>query len=178
MDIAKISKCGTILEYKKGDAICIEKEPGETAYMLLSGMAKVSVNGREMAELRAGTLFGEMSLLENLPRSATVMAYSNEVSVLEIGKDDFIDLMKTDNDIAYNLLRMLYTRVQDSINKYQGYMIKLKADILNDEKYVIITKLTSEQFRSIVSKDPKYAVDLLSYLSHTLAKINKKVETI
>ena len=178
MDIAKISKCGTILEFRKGDAICVEKEPGETAYMLLSGMAKVSVNGREMADLRAGTLFGEMSLLENLPRSATVVAYSNEISVLEIGKNDFIDLKKTDNDIAYNLLRMLYTRVEDSINKYQGYMIKLKADIKGDEKYMIITKLTPDQFSNIVSKDPQYAVNLLCYLSHTLAKINKKVETI
>lgn len=178
MDIAKISKCGKILEYRKGDAICVEKEPGETAYMLLSGRAKVFVGGREMAELMTGTLFGEMSLLENLPRSATVLAHSNEVSVLEIGKNDFIDLMKSDNVIAYNLLRMLYTRVESTIEKYKGYLVKLKADIMKDEKYVIITKLTQEQFGAIVSRDPKYAVDLLSYLSHTLAKINKKIESI
>ena len=178
MDIAKISKCGTILQFNKGDSICIQNEPGETAYMLLSGKAKVFVGDREMAELKAGTLFGEMSLLENLPRSATVTAYSNEISVLEIGKNDFIGLMQTDNDIAYNLLRMLYTRVEDSLEKYQGYLIKLRADIINDEKYKIITRLSSDQFSSIVNKDPKYAVNLLSYLSHTLAKINKKVGTI
>lgn len=183
MDISKISECGKRIEYKTDDVICTEGDAGHTAYMLLKGVARVYVgavsgNSREMALLKTGTLFGEMSLLENMPRTATVIAASNDVVVLEIGKDDFIELMKTDNEIAYNLLRMLYTRVENSLEKYKGYIIKLRADILNDEKYQIITKLNQKQFADIVSHDANYAVSLLTYLSHALNKIDKKITTL
>ena len=61
--------------FKAGDAILIEGAEGNSAYLIVSGSVEVTVrhgsSPRILATLNAGEVFGEMSLIEPGPRSAT-----------------------------------------------------------------------------------------------------------
>ena len=180
MDIAKLSKCGKILNFKPDEIICMEKQEGETAYLILQGEAKVVLGSfndanKKMAVLPAGVIFGEMSLLEGKPRSATVLAGDEGNTVLEIGKNDFIDLMKTDPELAYKLLRTMYKRMEDSMESHKNVLIAYNVETRRDAMYQQISKLSREQFEAIVSKDSEYALKLLKYLSHMISDIDRKV---
>ena len=112
------------------------------------------------------------------PRSATVAAGIDDTVALEIGKDDFLQLMKVDPELAYNLLRTLTTRAEDLMNKYKGYLVAFNAEIRGNVMYNQIKNLSKEQFEEIVERDEGYALKLLTYLSHTLAQIDIKVVEI
>jgi len=183
MDLEKISKCGKICNFSKYEIICLEGQPGETAYLLLKGHVNVMVgsfkdSSKIVATIRAGSLFGEMSLLENAPRSATVAAGADDTVALEIGKDDFIRLMKTEPELAYNLLRTLAGRIEDIMNKHQGYLVAYNAEVRRNVMYNQVKNLSKEQFTEIVEKDEEYALKLLKYLSHTLTLFDVKVVEI
>lgn len=180
MDLARLSKCGKIINYKANDIICLEKQQGDTAYLLLQGKANVVLGSfndthRKMAELPTGTIFGEMSLLEGNPRSATVLAAGDDTIALEIGKTDFLNLMQTEPELAYKLLRTMYTRMEDSMNNHSGYLVAFNAEVRKDATYQQISKLSEDQFKMIVAKDGQHAVKLLTYLSHKITEIDRKV---
>ena len=183
MDLEKLSKCGRMLSYKKDDIVCLEGQPGHTAYLILKGNVNVKVGSfkdkaKIVATIGAGSLFGEMSLLEDAPRSATVMAVADGTVVLEIGKNDFLTLMRTDTELAYNLLRTLASRTEESMSKHQGYMVAFNAEIRRNPMYNQIKNLSLPQFVEIVAQDEEYALKMLKYLSHTLTQIDNKVATI
>ena len=86
-DIARATATKT---YGNGEAIVRQGEPGESMYVLCSGTVAVVIepDKREVATIRPGGYFGEMSLLTGEPRSATVVA-RGEAVVLELGADLF-----------------------------------------------------------------------------------------
>lgn len=69
------------VNFRAGDTIISEGEVGGTAYLINSGSVKVTVGeggkARKLAELGAGDVFGEMSLIDPGPRSATVTALTD-----------------------------------------------------------------------------------------------------
>jgi CRP-like cAMP-binding protein len=78
--IAKVARAGVVA---KGTTIMTEGEDGNSMYVILSGSAKVSRNGRSLATLGPGDTAGELALLTKGPRSATVVATSDlEVAII------------------------------------------------------------------------------------------------
>ena len=87
------------VKLRAGDTIISEGEDGNTAFLIVSGSVQVSV-GKEpkaklVATLTAGDVFGEMSLIEPGPRSATVKAVT-DAECLATTYDEFIPLMQND----------------------------------------------------------------------------------
>jgi len=180
MNLSKIYNCGKLKNYSKDEMICLEKNPGETAFLLLKGEAKVVLSSfddrtKEIASIGVGTIFGEMSLIMNTPRSATVIAACDETTVLEIGKDDFLSLMKTEPELAYNLLRTMYIRMENQLSLHERDMIAYISELRREEMYAQIGKINKEQFVAIVLKDENHALRLLKYLGIKLLEIDKKV---
>ena len=66
------------VSFRAGDVILAEGTAGDTAYLIVSGSVEVTVGkgarARQLGTLGAGDVFGEMSLIEPGPRSATVRA--------------------------------------------------------------------------------------------------------
>ena len=183
MNLEKLTNCGHLRTYAAEEIICLENNPGRTAYVLLKGDAKVLIGSfkdkaKEVARIPVGTIFGEMSLLEGNPRSATVAAACDDTVVLEIGKEDFLELMKTEPELAYNLLRTMYNRIEASIEKHRGYLIAFAAEVRRNQMYVQIGKLSGSQFAQIVKQDDKHALRLLTFLGRTLAELDNKVKAI
>ncbi len=180
MDIDKLSKCGKVKYYSADSFIVIEGNEGSTAFLVLKGYVEVVLGtfkdkNRNVAKIEEGTFFGEMSMLEGAPRSATVMAGGGGVTVLEIGKDDFLKLMKTDPELAFKLLKTLYHRIEDTLNGSNRVMVAYAAEVRRDKTYVEIAALNLQQFTVIVRQQEDYVLKLLTYLSHTLTKINREL---
>lgn len=91
---------------------------GETLYLLISGkvkVTKISDNGKELilAERSGGDFFGEMSLLEEAPRSARISA-TEECEVGLISKKDFTQMMLEEPQVALNILKTISARLRQT----------------------------------------------------------------
>jgi CRP/FNR family transcriptional regulator, cyclic AMP receptor protein len=72
--LARVDALVTDATVPAGTALTVENEPGRQAFIIAEGEAEVIRAGAVVAELGPGALVGEMSLLDNQPRSATVVA--------------------------------------------------------------------------------------------------------
>ena len=107
----------TLSRYEAGEVIVQENDVGETAYVIEQGQVEVSkeLDGQKvhLAYLGAGETFGEMSMIDEKPRSATVTAVTETV-VSEIGRDDFFNSFQTDPKVALSLLKVLFERLREA----------------------------------------------------------------
>ena len=72
-----------------GDPVFLQGDPGDRFYAIESGRARVSIDGAETNELGPGEFFGEIALLRDVPRTATVRALDG-LRLYAVERDDFI----------------------------------------------------------------------------------------
>ncbi len=91
--LSRLAAQARVLSFEKGSVIIREGDPGDAFYLLRSGMVKVSKmrEGKEttLSYLSAGHYFGEMALVSEQARMATVSAI-DRVEVIQLLKDDFL----------------------------------------------------------------------------------------
>ncbi len=105
----------TIKTYSDGDVIVKEGDKGTEMYIINSGEVKVSKRMEdkqvELAQLGRGDFFGEMSLLENVSRSATVTAIgTTKVIILNMG--NFMLKIKRDPSFTFTLMQKMSKRIR------------------------------------------------------------------
>ncbi len=87
----------TLHRYKSGEVILRENEAGDTAYIIEQGRVEIikELDDRyvHLAYLGVGQTFGEMSMIDDKPRSATVKAVEDTL-VREIHRDNFFDTLR------------------------------------------------------------------------------------
>jgi CRP/FNR family cyclic AMP-dependent transcriptional regulator len=88
-------------------------EPGEEFFLIVEGVVRAEVSPRRQVRLAAGEYFGEMSLLDEEPRSATVVA-ETPVRLLVIHRGNFHQLVDETPGIGRSLLVTLCRRVRDA----------------------------------------------------------------
>ena len=102
--------------YSTGQIIFCEYEPGDSFYLIQSGRVKiVKIFGsieKTIDILQPGEFFGEMALLENAPRSASIVAIE-ECRLLEFNRDNFEVLMTGNPQMALKLLSLFAKRIYD-----------------------------------------------------------------
>jgi len=81
-------------------------------HLVLSGKVSVSRGGREIRELSTGEYFGEMSMIDGRPRSATVTAVE-PTRTLVISHNQFQDLVREEPEFALGLLKHLCGRLRE-----------------------------------------------------------------
>lgn len=97
--------------YAPGEVIIHEGEAGSEMFMLLRGEVRVSVRNQEVAQLRAGAFFGEVSLLTGEPRTATVQAIT-EVVALVLGHHAFRNVLIANPKVAELVSQTVAARQQ------------------------------------------------------------------
>lgn len=116
-DTTTICRSSKRLRLAPGTRFIEEGAPGEALYVVLDGEVEVvkDDNGREivLASRGPGEVLGEMSLLEQRPRTATVRAV-RETEVLEIGAQTFTHLIETTPSIATTVLRTVAARLRST----------------------------------------------------------------
>jgi len=123
--LRRVAAVGTREQYPTGAAVFTEGSEGDKMYLILSGAVRISrqvpgMGEEALAVLRAGNYFGEMSLIDESPRSADAKAHES-CELLVLKKDDLEDLLFVDRDLAYDLLwnfvRTLTSRLRDTNDK-------------------------------------------------------------
>jgi len=101
--------------FKAGDPVINEGDAGETAFYIVEGSVEVSIGQgakeRTVGTLKAGEIFGEMSLIVPGPRSATVRA-ATDVECLETSYDEFIAAIRSNPDHAVEFMKTLVLRLR------------------------------------------------------------------
>jgi CRP/FNR family transcriptional regulator, cyclic AMP receptor protein len=109
--------------YPRGRTIVAEGEPSQSLYILLSGRAKVQRSDSEgkeviLAVIGPGEFFGEMSLIDDSPRSASVITLESS-DFMAINKDNFKAMLLQNNDIGMQIMRGLVRRLREADKKIE-----------------------------------------------------------
>ncbi len=113
----------------KGEVIIEEGELGSALYMVERGSVKVvkgeGKQAEELAVLGKGELFGEMSLIEDVLTSATVMANEDSVLLL-ITRDKFEKLIEENREIAFKVYKAFCLTLSERLRKTSEELTRLK----------------------------------------------------
>ena len=115
-----------LVNYSKGEILFREGDKGDTAYILLAGSADVLVGSDEhvIATLEQNALIGEIALLCDVPRTATIRA-AEDLKVLCLSKDNFLELLNEFSSIAIGIAKELAERLQKTDSHLKELLAKV-----------------------------------------------------
>lgn len=127
-DLQKIVHLGTRQKYKKGNIVVLEQESGAALFVIISGKVKVvrmDEDGREviLSMFGPGEFFGEMSLLDGMARSASVVA-TVKSELFMIHRRDFLELLHEYPSVAISLLAELAMRLRKADMQIKSLSLK------------------------------------------------------
>ena len=111
-ELERVAADGRNEVYSAGQDIVTEGDSGGPFFMLLEGRAQILKGGKLRRSLEPGAYFGEMSLIDHKPRSATVRAETN-VSGLAIPSYSFMALLEDNFGLAKKVMAHLSNRVRE-----------------------------------------------------------------
>ena len=122
--ISVLSGIGIIGTFKKGRVIVYQNDPGDSLYIVVSGLVKVTLlneDGREivLSILTKGDFFGELALLDNEPRSANVIAVE-DTGLFLITRVQFYQLIETHPHILRKVLKEICARLRHADEKIES----------------------------------------------------------
>jgi CRP/FNR family transcriptional regulator, cyclic AMP receptor protein len=97
--------------FRAGDTVTSEGQGGVGFFVIEDGQAKVTVGGENRRTLGAGDYFGEVALLTDSPRTATIMA-ETDLRCYGMTSWDFKPLVETHGSIAWKLLQAMAKNYQ------------------------------------------------------------------
>ena len=106
-----VASVARMRRYGTGTSIVRACDPGSGFYVLIDGSVRVVPPSGRPRRLRSGDFFGEMALLDESPRSASVVA-DGEVLTMTISRSAFSKLLKHEPSLAHELLRTLAARLR------------------------------------------------------------------
>ncbi len=112
-DLQVIGRASDEVDVPAGKVLTEEGRQGHEFYLILDGQAAVRRNGKKVATLAPGQYFGELSLLDRGPRTATVTADS-DMRVLVLGQREFLGVLDDVPGLAYKILRIMAHRLREA----------------------------------------------------------------
>ena len=109
-ELSRISALGTRVSAVPGEVVAQEGTAGDLFFVIERGEAEVTIGGAPVARLKEGGFFGEMALLDALPRTATVTA-SSPMVLYSIKGADFARFL----DQSPSVLRSILTTVTERL---------------------------------------------------------------
>ena len=110
-DLSRILELGREQEFRKGAVITKAGNQARDFYLILEGRTRLTVPGRRSATLGPGDYFGEMSVLDGEPRSATIEALTH-VLALRIGRTHFLAMLDEFGSVGRKMLVEMSKRVR------------------------------------------------------------------
>ena len=106
--LRRVVDIGLEEQYRTSATIFSEATPGDKFYLIVEGAVRISrivpgMGEEALAVLRPGNYFGEMSLIDDAPRSATAVCHE-KCRLFVVNRKDLEDLLFVDRDLAYELL--------------------------------------------------------------------------
>jgi CRP-like cAMP-binding protein len=114
-------------EFKRGEVLFKEGEPGNEMYVVQAGKVNITKTVREtekiLATLGAGEFFGEMSILNNKPRSAGAVV-AEDAKLLVIDPKTFEAMIRGNVEIAVRLIKKLSDRLQEADEQIENLLLR------------------------------------------------------
>jgi CRP/FNR family cyclic AMP-dependent transcriptional regulator len=163
-DLAAIAEHAITKNYPADSIIISEGDLSDSLYLILYGKVKVYVSNAEGAEailniMGTGEFFGEMALLDNVPRSASVMTLE-PTRLSMITKQAFRDCLAKQPDVAYNLISALNQRVRALTENVKSLALLdvygrvartlITIAVKQDEHFIVDPKLTHQDIANMV----------------------------
>jgi len=165
-DLESIASLLIERRFPKHKTIVEEGLPGDYMYVIREGRVKVtklSGDGREkiLELLEAGSFFGEMSLLDSAPRSASVKALT-EVRILALARNDFLNVLGRSPDLALAVIQELTQRLRQQDEqasslsfqrvkeRTQGLLVRLARDEAGVPGRLSTPSLTHQQIADMI----------------------------
>lgn len=117
VELQTIAQDIVLRHYEQGDIIFREGDPGQLLYLIKSGQVRIYVNAVDGSETsvilfaRPGEIFGELAVIDGLPRSATAVAMGKTV-LYTMNREQFRQHMRRHPRLALNFMQELSMRVR------------------------------------------------------------------
>jgi CRP/FNR family cyclic AMP-dependent transcriptional regulator len=103
-----------------------EKDPGDVFYVILQGSIKIFMQSNSGSEkiltlLQSGDSFGELSLIDGQPRSASAQTL-DKTELIIISRENFMKMLETHFDIAIRIIKELIQRIYDTKQHFEDLM--------------------------------------------------------
>jgi CRP/FNR family transcriptional regulator, cyclic AMP receptor protein len=112
-ELVQLARVSDDLEVEPGRVLCKEGETGREFFVIVDGKVKVTRKGRSVATRRSGDFVGEIALLEEMPRTATVTA-ETPVRLFVLTRKDFRHLLDENPGVERKVLRALARRLAET----------------------------------------------------------------
>ena len=117
------------VEFLEGETVCRQGEPGDAAYIVLDGQADILVDTTQgsvkVASLGKNDIVGEIAILCDVPRTATVRATSR-LTALRVSKDGFFNLVTQFPQIAVEVMGELASRLHMTTQRLTEASAKIR----------------------------------------------------
>ena len=110
-ELRRVAELSRIVEAPVGTVITQIGEPGDSFFVIIDGMVAVRTPVGAGSQLRPGDFFGEMSLVDGEPRSATIVA-TTDLRLLIVDRFHFWRLLDETPDLTRRILTILSRRVR------------------------------------------------------------------
>jgi CRP/FNR family cyclic AMP-dependent transcriptional regulator len=152
-----------LLSYAAGETICKFGDPGHAMYIVRSGEIEIFVTNDQGEKIvlevsNSGDVFGEVSLLDNGPRTASVAAVTS-AEVLRLDREHFEDYVRVYTPAALNLLSVIARRLRKSDEMIRRTVSRNANDVAQEQETLLTT---------IADAVPKVFGTLPSVLLHGL----------
>jgi len=111
LDLRRIAELSRIVDAPAGSSVTQLGEPGDSFFVIIDGTVAVRTPVGTGAQLHPGEFFGEMSLLDGEPRSATIVA-TTDLRLLVVDRSHFWRLLDETPDLIRRMLTILSRRVR------------------------------------------------------------------
>jgi len=111
-DLEKIARATNEIVVESGRSLVTQGDTGHEAFVIVEGNAAVTIDGNEVATIGPGAVFGEIALIERVPRNATVTA-TNPLRVLVLGQREFSGLLDESPQFARRIMASLAHRLRE-----------------------------------------------------------------
>lgn len=112
-ELSRICSLTDEIDVPAGRVVTEEGQPGREFFLVVHGRATVKIRGRKVGSLGSGDCFGEMALLDQGPRSATVVA-DTDMELMVLDSRSFSALIDEVPSVARKLFRQLAERLRAS----------------------------------------------------------------
>jgi len=111
-DLRRIAERGSVHDHPAGSTLAEQDKTGVGFHLLLSGTAEVEVGGHQRTTMKKGDHFGEISLIDGSPRSATVRVGPDGAQTFALTSWKFAPLLEQHPEIPLALLKTLCARLR------------------------------------------------------------------
>lgn len=115
-ELRTVGRLSDVVHYPEGKVICEEGSTGREFFLVIDGKAAVKKGKRTVATVGPGSYFGELSILDGAPRSATVVA-SSDMNLLVLEQREFGGVIRELPALAAKLLSAMAARLREADKK-------------------------------------------------------------